>query len=439
MSLDFYTPPTVEEIIAKCKTYIKGELKELNPTDKNSVVYSLIVAMANLSNDNNKQILLDILPNVFPQYCKTEESLENHAYIKDVPRTTATSASGKATIQGTRGSVIPLGTTLFANNVQYKNQNTVSIQETVMSLSSLKVNGTLVTATTASNHNFASNIMVNISGAENPQLNGDFPISVNGLNTFTYNINEEVVAEETNNLTSRANLAVLNLKCVQTGAETNLSNGDALSLSEQIEGVNSNAYTQYSGISGGTNIQSFNDWKDNVVNRYRNPITSFNKNNIEKTVLGVSGVTRVWVYPITPAVGQCTIFFIRGNDDDIIPDANEVEEVYQEVIELRTVKDNPNDVFVKAPEKKVVDFVFNKIVPDTPTMRDAIKNSLKQLFEDEIELGEDIDKLDYETAIKSSFDMETGSKLKSYSLENPKTDIEVDFGEFPVLGNVSFL
>ena len=439
MSLDFFTPPSVNEIIDRCKTYVKGELEQVNATDQNSVLYSLIVALANLSNDCNKQIQLDILPNVFPQYCKSEESLSNHAYIKNVPRTTATPASGKATIQGEKGSVIPLGFVLLANGVQYKTENSIEIQQESIAINSISVNGTLVRVETASNHNFASGLTVTISGAENEVLNGDFLIAVTGLNSFTYSIQQELQADETEDLFASANIAVLNIKSTTTGQNTNLSNGDALALNEAIEGVSANAFVQFSGVSGGTNVQDFSSWKDNVVNRYRNPITSFNENNIKQTVLSISGVTRCWVFPTTPEVGQCTVVFIRGNDEDIIPDVHEIDVVKKAVLDLRTVKDDNEDIFVFAPTKKVIDFTFSEIYPNTPTMKTAIENSLKQLFEDEIDLGVNLNEIDYLTAIKSSFDMETGSKLSSFTLSNPEGDIEIGTYEYPVLGTITFL
>lgn len=436
---DYFTPPEVDEIIDRCKTYVKGELKTLNPTDQNSLIYSLIVALANLSNDNNMQIKLDILPNSFPQHCKTDESLNNFAYIKNVPRTQPSSASGLAVIQGTEGGVIPLNASFLANNKTYKTGSTVEISEYSIALTSLSVNGTLVTATTASNHNLASNITVNISGATNNILNGDFVISVNGLNSFTYNISEETTTEETENLLAKAMIGILEMKSVETGSDTNLSNGDALAIENKIDGVSDNAYTQFSGISGGSDIQPFNEWKDIVVDRYRNPITYFNENNIKNTAKSVAGVTKVWVKSTYPTVGQCTVYFIRGNDENVIPDANEVQIVANKIKALSTVKDDKDDTFVLAPTAKTVNFNFSEIVPNTPNMRTAIQNSLKQLFEDEADLEKNMTEDDYRTAIKNSFDMETGTKLQSFALTAPIGDITVGLGELPVLGDVTFL
>ena len=72
-------------------------------------------------------------------------------------------------------------------------------------------------------------------------------------------------------------------------------------------------------------------------------------------------------------------------------------------------------------------------------MRTAIQNSLKQLFEDEADLEKNMTEDDYRTAIKNSFDMETGTKLQSFALTAPIGDITVGLGELPVLGDVTFL
>lgn len=439
MSLDFYTPPEVEEIIARCKTYIKGELKQLNPTDQNSLIYSLIVAMANLSNDNNKQILIDILPNIFPQYCKTEDSLSNHAYIRNVPRQQASSASGMAVIQGTVGLSVPLGTVFIANGVQYKTTKVADIIDKLLTVTEIDINGTLAKVTTASNHNFASGISVTISGAENEELNGTFIITVISETEFTYSISDElVVTEDGEDLKARTNLANMTLSSVTTGQNTNLSNGDALNISENLEGINSTAFVSYGGISGGEDIQEFSSWQKNVIEKYRNPITQFNENNIIATAKTIEGVTKVWVKPITPAIGQVTVYFIMGNDANVIPSASVIEKVSEAVKALRTVKDDPDDIFVYAPTPKTVNFSFSSITPDTVAMREAVKNALEQLFSDELDLGEDLTELRYNNAIGNAYDSTTGEKIKDYTLTTPSGDVSVDANELPILGTVTF-
>ena len=89
-----YNPPSTQEIIDRLKTYVKSVLGELNPTDQNNFIYSLIVAMANLSNDNNLQLKLDVIPNSFVATVKNEEALQPFAQLKNLPKKLATISEG---------------------------------------------------------------------------------------------------------------------------------------------------------------------------------------------------------------------------------------------------------------------------------------------------------------------------------------------------------
>ncbi len=71
-------------------------------------------------------------------------------------------------------------------------------------------------------------------------------------------------------------------------------------------------------------------------------------------------------------------------------------------------------------------------------MQEAIRNTLAQYFEENTEVGEDITELQYNNAIGSSYDLETGESLKSYTLTIPSGDIAIADGELGKLGNVTF-
>lgn len=302
-----FEPPEIEEIIARIKTYIKEVLGDLNPTEQNSFIYSLIVAMANLSNDNNLQLKLDIIPNSFALTCKTEEALEPFATVRSINKNLATISTGKAVISGLTGTIIPINTKFIANNIIYNTQSTIEIDTNTIDIYEITANGKTVTVKTRSNHDLASNIVVTISGCSTSTFNGQFPILVTGLDTFTYNIEQVTTATENiGNVTSTT--GILNFKSQTAGADTNLDNGDSLAISNSIAGADNNAFVMFSGISGGTDDESFLSWKERVVYRYQNPITYFNKANIITTAKKVEGVTRVWVYECTPDVGQVTIY-----------------------------------------------------------------------------------------------------------------------------------
>lgn len=434
-----YNPPNTQEIIDRLKTYVKSVLGELNPTDQNSFIYSLIVAMANLSNDNNLQLKLDIIPNSFVSTVKNEEALQPFAELKNLPKKLATISEGKCVISGEQNAVIPIGTNFVANNVVYKTTQSVSVNNQSISISNITCNGKTVTVTTASNHNFASNIPVTIAGCSTANFNGTFPVVVIDFDKFTYQISTTTTATETNTGTASATIAVLTVRSQSTGLDTQLFNGDSLAIEEQIPEVSDSAYTMFSDISGGTDDESYEEWKERIVYRYQNPITYFNVANIVTTARTVEGVTRVWVKEMTPIIGQVTVYFVRDNDTDIIPDANEIEEVETKIKALRTVKDDPADIFVYAPTPKTIDFTFNGINPDTPTMRTAIKNSIQQLFTDNVELETSLSLDKIKSAIQYSYDLESGKQLDTYTLLSPSADVTVNTGELAIMGTVTFL
>lgn len=136
-----YNPPEITEIIDRLKTYVKEVLGDLNPTDQNNFIYSLIVAMANLSNDNNMQIKIDILPNSFVTTCKTAEALKEFASIKNIPQNLAEVSTGKAVISGIAGTVIPIGTNFLANDVKYRQNQTIEITEQEIKVNKVECNG----------------------------------------------------------------------------------------------------------------------------------------------------------------------------------------------------------------------------------------------------------------------------------------------------------
>lgn len=434
-----YNPPSTQEIIDRLKTYVKSVLGELNPTDQNNFIYSLIVAMANLSNDNNLQLKLDIIPNSFVTTVKTEEALEPFATIKNIPKNLAAISTGKAVISGEAGTVIPLGTNFIANDVIYKTKSSVEIDTQNILINEISCNGKIVTVTTVSNHNFASNIPITISGCETEIFNGTFPITATALNKFTYQIDEVTTATETTTGIATGTIAVLEVRSQTAGKNTQLGNGDALAIETQIAGASSNAYTMFSDISGGADDENFESWKNRVVYRYQNPITYFNEANIITEAKKIEGVTRVWVLKCTPDVGQATIYFVRDNDADILPDANEIAIVKDRITALRTVKDSDSDIYVFAPTAKTVNFTISDVVPDTPTMKTAIQNSLRQFFQDEVDLSKSLSLDKIKSAIQNSFDLETGKKLDNYTLVAPTEDIVCSTGELAILGTINFV
>jgi len=95
------------------------------------------------------------------------------------------------------------------------------------------------------------------------------------------------------------------------------------------------------------------------------------------------------------------------------------------------------NVIVLAATPVLVDFTFASIDPDTPSMREAITQSLQSFFVQGTAIAEDVLKLSYDSVLISTIDS-GGNRLNNFSLSTPTGDITVNVSELPVLGTITF-
>lgn len=154
--------------------------------------------------------------------------------------------------------------------------------------------------------------------------------------------------------------------------------------------------------------------------------------------------------PATPATGtisstmsippgQVRTFFMRDNDDNPIPSASEVADVKGVIDAIVPANTSLSDNIVLAPTPITIDFIFTNLTPDTPTMRDAVEQNLIQFFEEETNVGIDVDEDAYRAAIKNTVDPDTGDIVKTFSLSIPSGDVNIGSGQIAVFGMVSYV
>ena len=132
------------------------------------------------------------------------------------------------------------------------------------------------------------------------------------------------------------------------------------------------------------------------------------------------------------------IQFVRDEDDNIIPTPSEIATVKDVILTIKPAHTADEDVIVRAPIPKVVDFQFISIVPDSQSMRNAITNSLDAFFIDGTTLGENVLEDAYKCAIFGTVDPETGNSVSQFQLLTPLGDIIISTNELPIIGNVIF-
>ncbi len=423
-------PLNRQEVVDRVSTDIQAELPESEPFLRNSYLRALAIGYAGGLYDAYKTIQ-ELQKQLFPDTA-TGEFADRWASYKGIYRNPATQSDGYVTITGIAGTVVPLGTQLNSSNgISFVTQTDITIQLQTISIFSLTRSGTTVTATlpTGSEHNYADGITVTISGANETDYNGTFPIVVTSASTFTYEITGSPTTPATGIIFSALTFASILVKSIDYGISTNFPSGSELFFDSVIAGVDASAFVQYSGLTGGEDLESDDEFKKRYLYSYQHPISYFNVAEITTKCEEINGVTRVFVHEITPDVGQVTIYFMRDNDVNPIPSGSQVAIVKNKLMEIKPAHVDPDDVIVKAPTPKSIHFKFSVLDPNTDTMRAAIVESLKAFFAEVPTVGQALSRASYSSAIYYTVDPETGNFVNNFVLAYPIADIPIADGE----------
>jgi len=292
MSIQF--PANRREVSDRIKTDVQTRLPESNPFLANSFLDSMIKGFAGRTFDlfeNLKILIREIFPDT-----ATGEFLERWGELKGVTRNPATKANGFINVTGVAGSNIPTGT-LFqsSDGNQYESQDAATINNAAIAASSVTQVASLVTFKTITNHNYATGIEVIITGVVEPEYNGTFTITVNDLDTFTYQIVGNPSSPATGTINSNTTIANVDVRSDEFGQDQNLDSGAQLTLGTPIAGVDGIALVQFSEVSGGTDTEDDVNLRERTLDVYQQPPTPFNVDRIRQKAREVPGVTRVFI------------------------------------------------------------------------------------------------------------------------------------------------
>jgi len=357
------------------------------------------------------------------------------------------------TIQGTVGVVIPVNTSFQASSQNEYVSTLESVVNTyVIQITTLTFNGAtgLAKAVTSTDHGLAPGILVDISGALNPEYN------VTGVNvqtvidevTFEYPITGTPVSPDLGvSKLVGYDAAWIEFGSVETGEDTNLDLGESLNITNPIVNLESTGYVQFGGAIGGKDVEGDDNYRERVLDAWQSWKGSFNVSFVEFITKSVSSdITRVWIFPFTiddiaSLAGTVEVYFTTDNLSNIIPSLSLVNEVKARLEEVRTVCAK---VVVAAPTPQVINFTFTSITPDTSSMRQAIEDQLIAFFQDNSYVAKQtaeiiIKENAYKSAIYQTIDDETGNFLQDFTLIAPTGDITATLrGHLPVVGTVNF-
>lgn len=429
--------PSQAQIIARMRADVAALLPGADPTLENSLLDAIVTSAGSRISD----MYLDLsrqLNELFPQTA-SGEFLDFFGEVFDATRLPATAASGNAVFNGTVSTLVPLATEFTSEDgVLYTSTAAVNVITSNQNITSLTRVGQTATAVFASGHGLSSGLTATISGAVETDYNGTFVITVTAADELEYTITGTPTTPATGTPVIDADIAIVPMTANDTGADGNRDSGSLISPTATIIGLTSPGFADFAGLAGGADLEDDDSYRERIIIERSSIEALFNSAEIEEQALTVDGVTRVFVQEITPAVGQVSIWFMRDDDATVIPDASEVTEVKNKILEIKPAHTDDADVIVAAPTPVTADFTFTALSPDTPELRDALTSNLTAFFREQVTFEETIEEAEYQSVIFTTIDPTSGQKVESFTLTSPSGDIVVTTGEIAILGTVAY-
>lgn len=414
----------------------KDPEEQIDPSQRNSIEGAITYALSQQADSLYKTI--EIVVRQLFVTTADGEFLDRLAVERGVTRNPATVASGFVTFTGTVSGSIPLATVLSrSDGLLYETKASALIASQVFSVSSLTRSGTTATATTATDHRVAIGMQVTMAGADQTEYNGTFTVtSVSSDTSFSYTVSGSPVTPATGTITMSFDGVSVEVESQDSGQDVNIVAGGVLTLSTPIVNVDNTVYVQFSEVSGGTDEESDEDFRARIIFKIQNPAPPNSETDIENRAKEVSGVTRVWVFSATPASGQITTYFVRDDDDNIIPSSGEVDAVKDKLLERKPAHMSNADFIVSAPTPVSINITFSSLSPNTTEMRNAINANLDDFFRSDNDVSVDITLLDIENTIYNTID-DLGNR-PVFALSLPSGDTTINDGEIGVLGAITY-
>lgn len=267
---------------------------------------------------------------------------------------------------------------------------------------------------------FAASGWVSITGAENAVVPaGSTLIRAGGEQYLTFSDVSIVLGT-----------ATARVMAVVAGQSGNAPVGTPLTFDTPVPGIQARALTP-TGISGGTDIETDSSLRARLMARIQKPPQGGANDDYVDWAKTVPGVTRVWVYPHELGPGKVTVRFVRDNDDDIIPDADEVAAV-QSAIDAPYRRPVTATVTVVAPVPVPLMFTLD-LLPDSPAARVAVEEELRDILRREAVPGGTI----LLTHIQEAVSLAAGEW--DHVLVSPTTNVIHSVGTMAVFGGITWV
>lgn len=436
---------------ATLQSYVRESLPELDPTvtTRRGFIGGLVKSLASALHDWYVSLKRYADYEPFPQTATGQFLFQG--WWKDITLLTRNPASptrGKLVITGTPATAVSAGTTLTGARAIYLVDSSQSVVSQSLIASSLTRSGSTAIFETANPHYLATGMTLTVSGATQTAYNGVVEITVTAANEFTYNLGTATPSTPASGSPIiSGNWGNIDVTSTTTGPAGNVDAGQSLTVASAPSGLDTGATVTFGGLGGGSDLEDIEAFRSRLMEGLATDYGTFSAAEIKIVAKQVSGVTRVWVREAelftTEALdvyeGQVKIAFVRDGDENIFPSGSEVLAVKNHILStIKPAHTAIEDVMVMSPTPLAVNFIFSSLVPDTASMRSAIRASLEQFFHESVDFGRDMDEDSYRCAIRDAWDTERRQGLRSFTLTSPSGTIDVGANELPILGTITW-
>lgn len=428
--------PNFSNILSRLRSDFQSSNPDSNPFLKTGFLKAILDSFAGRFNDLF-QTLKEVLKQSFASTA-TDEFLLRIGNERGITSKVAQKSTGQIAITGVLTTDIPNGNQMVSSTgALFTTQESGIITAQVVSVSNLVQSGGIATATTA-DHELTNGNNVTISGADQVDYNGTFEIIAIDKDIFTYEVPAGTTSPATGTISLTINRSIVNIESSEGGSDTNLEANEKLDFVSTISDIDSQVGIIFNGLTGGTDDETEDEYRVRLLDIIREPVAPFNEANIDNNIQeNVPTATRIFIQSVTPDAGQVTIYFVEDGQANILPSSANLTTAKEGLEDIRPAQIDPADIFVLAPTLVSQDFTFSSITPDTTTMREAIIENLKFLF-NKSAVGITIKEEEYINIILNSIDTITGATLTDFTLSSPSGDLTYTSSQLGVLGDVNF-
>lgn len=223
---------------------------------------------------------------------------------------------------------------------------------------------------------------------------------------------------------------LVDVEALAAGKAGALIEGVQLSLISPVAGINSKAKVATGGITGGSDLEEIEDWRDRIMQRRARIPRGGAEGDWAEWAREVPGVTRVWEDPMGNGPGT-VVLRIMADDapDGPLPSQQLLEDVFAHIDKLRNVTAH---LYVIAPTPAYFK-PRARVTPDNSATRAAVAANLEKIVLRDGAPGKPL----LISAIRTAFG--TASGLTDYTLEWPTENVPHGHGVLPLWGGVEWL